>query len=248
VHQKNGIPTTTNGAVPPHADRDDRLRRHAPRIADQMQKHRDELEQRGEKMHAHMMQRENGGAEMHTLGGLSLKGQALGEFARASEVTLDADGSGFAGTKAHARFSLEFDVRWADCDPNRHLRHSAYADYATHVRFAYIEAQGFALPRFEEERFGPVIFREETQYLREVRLGERIKLDFEVLAFSEDHIRWSVMHTVWNGAGKRAAIVSLDGCWLDMDTRKAIVPPDDLRDIMRRLPVGKVPSYKRFLR
>jgi len=197
-------------------------------------------------MHATLQQRENGGEGMSfaaAAGGLVVDGDRKNTLVDGAPLK---DASSVVDTGE--RFALSFDVRWADCDPNRHLRHSAYADYATHVRFAYIEAQGFALPRFEEERFGPVIFREETQYLREIRLGERIKLDFEVLGFSDDHIRWSVMHTVWNAAGKRAAILTLDGCWLHMDTRKAIVPPDDLRDIMRRLPVGKVPSYKRFLR
>lgn len=216
-------------------------------------------------MHAMPMQRENGGEMLGAVGGHALKGlQTIGlesrveqgvepSLAQKGESAVEGDGTSenkTSSTKAKAaeRFALSFDVRWADCDPNRHLRHSAYADYCTHVRFAYIEAQGFALHRFDTERFGPVIFREETQYLREIRLGERVKFDFEVLAFSDDHIRWSVMHTVWNAAGKRAAIVLLDGCWLHMETRKAIVPPDDLRDIMRRLPVGKVPSYKRFLR
>lgn len=198
-------------------------------------------------MHAMPMQRENGGETFGTLGGgalLALENRAIEK----AGMTVEADGTTEQRKTKAERFALSFDVRWADCDPNRHLRHSAYADYCTHVRFAYIEAQGFALHRFDTERFGPVIFREETQYLREIRLGERVKFDFEVLAFSDDHIRWSVMHTVWNAAGKRAAIVLLDGCWLHMETRKAIVPPDDLRDIMRRLPVGKVPSYKRFLR
>jgi len=200
-------------------------------------------------MHATLMQRENGGEALSAHVGHSARlGHGFIGVEPVGRIALEGDGTPKESSVATERFALSFDVRWADCDPNRHLRHSAYADYCTHVRFAYIEAQGFALPRFEEERFGPVIFREETQYLREIKLGERVKFDFEVLAFSDDHIRWSVMHTVWNAAGKRAAIVTLDGCWLHMDTRKAIVPPDDLRDIMRRLPVGKVPSYKRFLR
>jgi acyl-CoA thioester hydrolase len=178
--------------------------------------------------------------------------------ARTSELSLPTSTEGAPTTRSLARadklanrlankFTLEFEVRWADCDPNRHLRHSAFADYATHVRFQYIEAQGFALSRFEEERFGPVIFRDETQYLREIKLGERIRIDFECLAFSDDGTRWSVMHTVYKENGKKAALLFLDGGWMSFDTRKLRVPPEDLLAIMKRLPVGKVPSYRRFL-
>jgi len=148
---------------------------------------------------------------------------------------------------APEQFSLSIDVKWSDCDPNRHLRHSAYADYATHVRLAYLEHKGFGANRFVEEGFGAVIVREETQYLREIELHEKITVDFKVIAFSEDWCRWTVMHEFKKQNGKRAALVSIDGLWLDMHTRKMRPPPADLKAIMESLPVGKVPAYKRFL-
>lgn len=33
----------------------------------------------------------------------------------------------------------EFEVKWADLDPNRHMRHSAYNDYAAHMRVKFLE-------------------------------------------------------------------------------------------------------------
>lgn len=39
-------------------------------------------------------------------------------------------------------YRLSFIPRWADLDPNRHLRHTAYADYATPVRFSYLTENG----------------------------------------------------------------------------------------------------------
>ncbi|MCP4204821.1 MAG: acyl-CoA thioesterase [bacterium] len=62
-----------------------------------------------------------------------------------------------------ARFAQTFHVRWADLDPNRHMRNTAYLDYATEVRFAYLAENGFPQARFAEDNFGPVIFREEIR-------------------------------------------------------------------------------------
>ena len=42
---------------------------------------------------------------------------------------------------------LGFDVRWADLDPNQHVRHTAYADYGTHVRMSWLASAGFDAAR-----------------------------------------------------------------------------------------------------
>ncbi|NTU80490.1 MAG: hypothetical protein HGA45_14105 [Chloroflexales bacterium] len=37
------------------------------------------------------------------------------------------------------------EVRWADLDPNRHVRSTVYADYAAHARIAWMSDHGFPL-------------------------------------------------------------------------------------------------------
>ena len=37
-------------------------------------------------------------------------------------------------------FTCPFEVRWADLDGNRHVRNTAFSEYATHTRFRLLAA------------------------------------------------------------------------------------------------------------
>ncbi len=133
-------------------------------------------------------------------------------------------------------YSMSFRVRWADLDPNRHLRHTAYNDYATHVRFSYLAEQGFGPDQFRETGLGPVILREETRFLAEVGAQEKITVDFLVTAASPSCDSFSLFHHVRKESGKLAATVLVDGGWLDLNQRKLIAPPPDLAAPILSLP------------
>ena len=45
-------------------------------------------------------------------------------------------------------FKVSFNTKWADFDPNRHMRHTAYNDYAAEVRVRYFASQNFTLNDF----------------------------------------------------------------------------------------------------
>ena len=68
----------------------------------------------------------------------------------------------------------EFTVRWSDLDANRHVRNTAYSEFATHARLSLLAAKGFDLTRFEKLRFGPVIFHDEARFRRELMFGEHV--------------------------------------------------------------------------
>ena len=133
------------------------------------------------------------------------------------------------------RYFKTFLVRWADCDPNRHLRHSALTDFADHVRLAYLAESGFPWTRFEEEGFGPIIFRQAIRFSAEVELGDTIKVDMRVGHLSKSGRKWSAHHYISRGDGELAAIVSVAGSWLDMKTRRLTQPPADLVATLDRL-------------
>ncbi len=42
-------------------------------------------------------------------------------------------------------FEQKITVRWADLDPNGHVRHSIYYDYGAQARIAYLQREGFGL-------------------------------------------------------------------------------------------------------
>jgi len=135
-----------------------------------------------------------------------------------------------------AEFARQFEVRWADLDPNRHLRNTAYSDYATHARFSVLIEHGFPPSRFEEFAFGPVVFREETRFMREVSMGDKVTIDVTLAGMSGDGSRWRIRHHVQRSDGEAAAVVTLEGAWLDLRTRKLTVPPAELVELFQHMP------------
>ncbi len=132
-------------------------------------------------------------------------------------------------------FSKTFHVRWADLDPNRHMRNTAYLDYATEVRFAYLTARGFPASRFVEENFGPVIFREEIRYFNEVGANDEVTVDYRLAGASSDGRKFRLRHTLHRGDGEKAAEVTTDGAWFDLSSRKLRVPPAELQALLMDL-------------
>jgi len=72
------------------------------------------------------------------------------------------------------KFLLPIQVRWSDIDQNRHLRHSAYYDYGATVRIACFSQHGLTNMKFEELHIGPILFREEAVFKREIKFEDRI--------------------------------------------------------------------------
>lgn len=134
-------------------------------------------------------------------------------------------------------YSKTFEVTWADMDPNRHMRHSVYNDYAAQTRVGMFS--DFDLPITEIGRlgFGPVLFREETKFEREINLLEIIKVTCVLTTMRRDGSRWSFLHEIFKeGEGSiKAAQVTVDGAWLNLENRKLGVIPE-LKEVMNRFP------------
>jgi acyl-CoA thioester hydrolase len=128
-------------------------------------------------------------------------------------------------------FARSFVVRWADCDANGHLRNTCYSEYAIEVRMAFLALHGFGLPEFRKAGVGPVLLREEIDYLRECHMGEELTVDFTVLGLSADDARFRIAHDVFKPGGKKAARLVVHGGWLDMTTRRLRPPPPELKAI-----------------
>lgn len=127
-------------------------------------------------------------------------------------------------------------VKWADLDPNGHLRHSAYGDYATDADFALLAGHGFGPARFRELGFGPARLSEETHYFREVLPGETIGIRVFLAGLSPQGERWRVHHEVVAQDGRLVATLRVDGAWLNLRRRALVVPPPELLAIFGDLP------------
>lgn len=131
--------------------------------------------------------------------------------------------------------AITYHVRWAEMDPNGHMRHSAYADFAADQRITLLARFGYDLKKFGELRLGPILFREETKFLKEVSAGDEIRVDGHFTSLSPDGGRWTILHTIYKADGRVAATVTVDGAWLDLDKRKLCLPPPDLMAAMREM-------------
>lgn len=134
-------------------------------------------------------------------------------------------------------FSVKFTSRWADFDPNNHMRHSAYTDYAAEARVRMFNEYGLNLMEFNKLNIGPILFREETIFRREIRLSEDIRVEVFLKGISENGERFKFSHKIFKTEGSLAAEVEIYGAWLDLKTRKLTKPPkivlEALKDIER---------------
>jgi acyl-CoA thioester hydrolase len=134
-------------------------------------------------------------------------------------------------------FSVGFTSRWADFDPNNHMRHSAYTDYAAEARVRMFNEYGLNLIEFNRLNIGPILFREETIFRREIRLSEDISVEVFLKGISENGERFKFSHKIFKTEGTLAAEVEIYGAWLDLKTRKLTKPPkivlEALKDIER---------------
>jgi acyl-CoA thioester hydrolase len=124
-------------------------------------------------------------------------------------------------------FSMPIALRWADLDPNGHVRHSVYYDWGAMARIAYLDGKGVGLAWMAKHQIGPVLFREEARFLREVRWGDQLQIDLSLAAASTDGRKWRMRHRILRGEDE-VTTIEIDGAWLDLRARKIVVPPEDI--------------------
>ncbi len=118
------------------------------------------------------------------------------------------------------KYTLPIQIRWADIDANNHLRHSVYFDYAAAMRIRLLSDHGLTTKKLDEFRVGPILFREEILFKKEVRLEDSVTVDVEILKATANFSRWSLRHNYYKNGDTLCAVLTIDGAWLDLDKRK----------------------------
>jgi len=136
-------------------------------------------------------------------------------------------------------YTKHFVVRWSECDANGHLRNTAYSEYGIETRMSFLAEHGFPYRRFVEHAIGPVIQREEIDYLHELHLGELVEVDFRGLGISPDGARFKLCHDFQKPGGRKVARIVITGGWIDLRRRKLAPPPQELIDILAHLDRGE---------
>lgn len=85
---------------------------------------------------------------------------------------------------------------------------------------------------------GPVLFREECIFKKEIRLGDKVFINLELVKARKDFRRWSIKHTIFV-EDLIAAIVTVEGAWMDTVKRKLITPPAEAVDAYNKMPVAQ---------
>ena len=133
-------------------------------------------------------------------------------------------------------FTTTCEVRWADLDPNDHARHTAIMDWATHGRITAWASEGLLSGTFLELGVAPVIFREETDYLREVAGGDTITVSFEFTGGTADWKHWRIRHRLYRKDGVHCATVVVRGAWLNLRERRVVAPSEIIARACAALP------------
>jgi acyl-CoA thioester hydrolase len=133
-------------------------------------------------------------------------------------------------------FEMQIQIRWSDIDQNRHLRHSVYYDYGAMARMRFLAEHGLSLQKLEKMQVGPILFREEAIFRREVRLDDIVTINVALFKATADMSRWSLRHEFKHVDGTLATTIQVDGAWMDLEKRKLTVPSDYIFQVFDSIP------------
>ncbi len=134
------------------------------------------------------------------------------------------------------QYSIPLQIRWADIDANNHLLHSVYYDFGALVRMQFMSENGLLMKRLEELRCGPIIFREEAQYKKEIHFNDSVRINIFMTKARRDFARWSLQHHIIKNETELCTIINLDGSFIDLDKRKVLIPPAEVQTVFDAIP------------
>jgi acyl-CoA thioester hydrolase len=126
------------------------------------------------------------------------------------------------------------EIRWSDLDPNYHLRHSVYYDFGAYCRISFLFENGVTDKLLREHHLGPVLFREECLFKREIIFGDKVNISLKLKSVSKDFRKFSMFHEIYKN-DEIAALITLDGAWMNTRLRKITVPPEIIISSLNRL-------------
>lgn len=134
-------------------------------------------------------------------------------------------------------FIVEVQVRWSDLDPNFHIRHSVYYDWGAMCRMQFLNAKGLTPVLMQQLQFGPIIFREDAVFRKEIKYGDIITMNTRLVKGRRDMSRWTIGHEIIKEGNIIAATLTVDGAWLNVRERKLFIPPPEAFDVFTQMPV-----------
>jgi len=137
------------------------------------------------------------------------------------------------------KFIKAIQLRWSDLDPNFHLRHSVYYDWGAFCRIEFLNEFGLTTEVMQRLHFGPILFREECVFKKEIRQGDKITIDLKLLKSKRNYSRWSIQHIIMKNADIVSAILTVDGAWINTIERRLAQPPPEAEKVFSQMPVDE---------
>ncbi len=125
-------------------------------------------------------------------------------------------------------FSKKFEIRWSDLDANRHLANSAFVNFMSHTRMAFLMENGFGHKELSHYNLGPIVFYEHIYYFREIFAGHPVTVTLELSGLAEDGMYFEFIHKIYDYKGRHCASCEMMGSWIDLEKRKLTTLPDEL--------------------
>ncbi len=136
-------------------------------------------------------------------------------------------------------FNRALQVRWSDLDPNFHVRHSVYYDWGAWCRLEFLNEIGFSVQVMQQLQIGPIIFREECVFRKEIRMNDKVVIELNILKAKKDFSRLSFQHRIMKNGDLLAAILTVDFTWMDMVKRKLAVLPEEMQEKFLEAPLAE---------
>lgn len=136
-------------------------------------------------------------------------------------------------------FSTLVQIRWSDLDPNFHLRHSVFYDWGAVCRVEFLNKVGLTWKKMLELHIGPIIFREECIFRKEIRPDDIVTIDLKLVKAKRDFSRFTIQHEIKKEPGITSAILTVDIAWINGATRKLAVLPEEEIKMLAMSPVAE---------
>lgn len=132
--------------------------------------------------------------------------------------------------------SRTFLIGWNDLDANAHVANTAYMAMMNETRMTFFRTQGIDEHMLADLKVGPAVLNEVFYYYKELRAGDEVMVDLQLLGRSADGRFGRIGHQLFRGKSL-AAYSELTFCWMDLENRRILNPLlDSIEDAMEALP------------
>src|SRR6185369_6516097 len=109
-------------------------------------------------------------------------------------------------------------------------------DWGALCRIEFLYNNGLTADAMAKLKTGPILFREESVFRKEIRFGDKVTIDLRLLKARKDYSRWTIRHRIMKNGDQVAAILTVDGAWMDTQLRKLATPTAEMTEAFTHMP------------